>query len=133
MTIYILPSTSLASIQEDFQREFPFLKICFASIAHAYGESVAPGHWYDPSFHMFALVKNFTPRQIEIHPWHKTGEVEEMFREIGLYAQVFRWEEDQWIETAGTDILTLDEQNQIGFASAEKRSGNLWIEREALL
>jgi hypothetical protein len=133
MNLNLLPSTTLAEIQEDFQKHYPFLKICFASIRHGFGELVGPGHWYDPSFHLSALINNFTPKLIEIHPWQKTGEVEEMFVEIGLYAQVFRWEDDQWIETAGTDVLTLDEQNQIAFASAEKRSGNLWIEREALL
>jgi hypothetical protein len=133
MILNLLPSTTLAEIQEKFQQQFPFLKIWFASVRHSFGESVGPGHWYDASFHLSALARNFTPKIIEIHSWHKTGELEEIFNEIGLYAQVFRWEDDHWIETAGTDVLSLDEQNQIGFASAEKRSGNLWIEREALL
>ncbi|MGE5519984.1 MAG: hypothetical protein ACM3VS_08670 [Candidatus Dadabacteria bacterium] len=133
MILNIKSSTTFKDLQDQFRKEYPFLKICFSDISHEFGEAVRRGHWYDPSMHLSAVVKGSLPHVIEIQPWLKTGDVEQAFREIKLYAQVFRWEDDRWIETAGTDVLSLDEQNQIGLKSAERRSGNLWIEREIVL
>jgi len=37
-----------------------------------------------------------------------------------LNVQIFRRQDDRWIQTAGSDGLTLGEQNEIGYKETEK-------------
>jgi hypothetical protein len=71
---------------------------------------------------------------IDLQSWSRTGDVEDAFKtKLGLYPQIFRRLGYKWVETAGTDLLSLDEQNSIGRESLVKRSGNLWLEKEYIL
>ena len=61
------------------------------------------------------IRKQHNPGMIEIHSWRKTGMVEQELRKrFGLHVQIMRKHGDSWIQTAGTDELTLEEQNEIG-------------------
>jgi len=78
--------------------------------------------------------KKHSPGIIHFQPWMKTGQIEEQMKEqFGLFTQIYRRNGYEWIESAGTDELSLDEQNDIGKKSVLNYHHNLWIEREVLL
>jgi len=50
-----------------------------------------------------------------IHSWHKVGDIEQKLRKLySLNIQIFYHQGDRWIQTAGTDDITLSEQNEVG-------------------
>ncbi|RYZ22951.1 MAG: hypothetical protein EOO10_21355 [Chitinophagaceae bacterium] len=134
MTIKIKKGTVIADVQCRFRSAFPFLKIEFSDKAHQTGEATVGGHWYRSETKVRSIIKKLLPIEIVIRPWDKTGDVERKFEQtLGLHAQIFRKDEQRWIQTAGTDIFTLDEQNEIGRRLEEKTSGISHLERENLL
>lgn len=135
MNLKITNSTKIKEVQALFHEAFPSLKIEFSDRSHEWGAPTKKAHWYDPSLKLSAIAtKKFIKQNIDILARDKAGTVEELFKDrFGLFPQIFRREEDQWIETAGTDDLTLMEQNEIGQNSLLTTKDNLWIEREAFL
>ena len=130
MTLYINSHTRLREIQENFQEAYPMLKLEFFDQPHSWGEGSSRAHRYASSFRIQDILhRNFTNALITIKAWHKAGEVEAAFAQHQLYVQVYRRYHDGWIQTAGTDDLTLFEQNEIGKKSAAEQHDNLWIER----
>lgn len=102
---------------------------------HNWGETTRKAHRYSPGFKISAIEqKKHAPNIIHFQSWMKTGQIEEQMKEhFGLFTQVYRRNGYEWIETAGTDVLSLDEQNEIGKKSVLNYHNNLWIEREVLL
>lgn len=134
MIIEITGKTTIRDIQEQFQKTYPYLLIRFSDKHHEFGAPTNKGYWYAPSCRLHDIMSKPRAHYIDIHSWNKTGEVEEQFeKKFNLHPQIFRKEDDQWVQTAGTDILSLYEQNEIGKKSAEDAPGNLWIEREKFL
>lgn len=134
MIINITPHTTVRQVQLQFGKAFPFLKIEFADAPHEFMEASRKVHWYAKSFLVHTIAKKKVSAHISIQPWSKTGAVESEFQsKLGISAKIFRRQAYSWIQTAGTDMLSLDEQNEIGKRSIEKRSGSLWVERELLL
>lgn len=134
MTIKIDHSICIRQLNKKLQAGYPFLKIEFSDRPHGEGEQTRKGHWYDIGFKLFDIAKKKEVGFVSLQPWHKVGQVEELFKtRFGLYPQIFRRENDKWIQTAGTDVFTLDEQNEIGKKTVEKNNGSYWIEREILL
>ncbi len=134
MKIKINNSTTVNDVQQQFQKAYPYLKIEFADKSHEFGETTKTKHWYDKSFKLSAISKKLNADTIGVQGWKKTGDVEEEFKtKFLLFPQIYRREGSQWIQTAGTDVFTLDEQNEIGKKSMENPSDNLWIEREKIL
>jgi len=134
MTIKIDHKITIKQLNKKLQAAYPFLKIEFADKPHKEGEQTKKGHWYDGEFRLLDIAKKSETGFIILQPWHKVGQIEELFEiKFGLYPQIFRREDDRWIQTAGTDVFTLDEQNEIGKKTVEKTSGNYWIKREILL
>jgi hypothetical protein len=135
MTIEINKGSCIKDIQKAFCKEYPYLKIDFFDIPHNWGETTRKAHRYSPGFTIAAIEsKKYAPTIFQFHPWMKTGDIEEKMKEqFGLFTQVYRRNGYAWIETAGTDELSLDEQNEIGKNSVLNYRNNLWIEREILL
>jgi hypothetical protein len=134
MTINITDNTRIIDIQKKFRQAYPFLKIEFFDRPHAWSSTVGKAHRYDPEFTIRFIQKIKKNYCLELHPWEKVGSVEEHFSQLfGLYPQVYRRNAYSWIETAGTDELSLDEQNGIGKKSLMEPHVNLWVEREVLL
>jgi hypothetical protein len=135
MMLHINNTTTIRDLQEDFSKAYPFLKIDFFNQPHGWGEMNSQAIRYNGNFRLIDIEKiQFHHSAIEIHPWTKVGELEQTFKDrIGLYVQVSRRLGDEWIQTAGTDDLNIDEQNEIGKKSNLSHSGNLWIEREPFL
>jgi hypothetical protein len=134
MKINITESTTIHDLQEAFRFSYPYLTIKFFDKTHSWGEGSAGAHCYDPVFKIKSIEKKkLVPDYFELFPWSKVGEVERNFQDqLGLYAQVCRKNGERWIETGGTDELTLDEQNELGKRTLINTHDNLWIERELL-
>jgi hypothetical protein len=134
MIINITHKTTIKDIQRKMNVAYPFLKIEFADKSHQQGEKSPKCHWYDHSFKLLDIAKKSQAGWIVMQPWQKTGSVEEIFESrFGLHAQIFRKEKDQWIETAGTDVFTIEEQNEIGRKMVDKIHRPFRRERELLL
>jgi hypothetical protein len=135
MILQFSHATTVGDIQKRFHQEYPYLKLEFFDKAHGWGERVDTAHKYQSEFRLSLIEKpHVGVGFLKLHPWTKTGEAEQQFLDLfGLNVQVYRKRGYDWIETAGTDELSLDEQNAIGKKSLEDYRDNLWIEREAML
>jgi hypothetical protein len=134
MILFIDQSTKLKEIQQKFMATYPFLRIRFADRPHKTGEAAENAYWYDENKPVAAVSKKASPGTLRIYPWHRTGDVEAQFEsQFGLHAQIFRVEGERQIQTAGTDVFSLNEQNAIGKIHEMDHEGNQWIEREKLL
>lgn len=115
MNIFINQDRTLADIAFEFNHYFPFLKIGFFKYPHAWLET----SYLKDAIPLTNTVGNVCDLRknviIEFHYWQKTGTVEKIFKDkAGLNVQIFRKQGYQWIQTNGTDVLSLEEQNQIG-------------------
>lgn len=129
--IHIFPKTTVSDLQQQFSTTYPFLCIRFCDQSHQEGEEIVHADWYAPGVRLAEKSKNAVNRELAIHPWHRTADVELAFeKSFGLPVQIFRKEGDRWIQTAGTDELTLDEQNTIGRQREEEQHGSLWTQNE---
>lgn len=105
-------------IQEEFCRRFPFLKLEFFREPHQ-REEPSDGTPCQPDELLKDIRRKHVHGIITIDPSGETGSVEKEFeRRFGLNVQIYRYQTDRWIQTAGTDILTLKEQNEISRDSA---------------
>ncbi|RYF87523.1 MAG: hypothetical protein EON98_00120 [Chitinophagaceae bacterium] len=134
MKIKINQHTTIEEVQHKFHVVFPFLKIEFSNFPHQPGEATTRGQWYGSGIHLLEVASKPQPGEIIVQGWQKTGFVEKRFDQLfGLYPQIFRLDEGRWIQSAGTDIFTLDEQNEIGRKLIEKSSGTSHLEAGGLL
>ena len=115
MIIEIDDTKTIDDIQEKFNDFFPFLKMEFYKHPHHWSESSEEKEMFSNNEKIGEIRKNHLHGTLEIHSWQKTGAVEQEFRKkFGINVQVFRHHGDLWVQTAGTDELTLAEQNEIG-------------------
>lgn len=134
MTIKIDHKITIGQLNKKLQAAYPFLKMEFAAKPHSEGEQTIEGYWYDDECILLDIAKKPETGFVMLQPWNKAGQIEKLFKtRFGLYPQLFRRKDDRWIQTAGTDVFTLDEQNEIGKKTVEKTSGNYWMRREILL
>lgn len=134
MKIRIRNSMRLGEIQEMFHEAYPYLKMEFCRRPHSPGEMVGKQHLYGSRTRVGDLNKLAEPTEIMMDPWRTTGQLEEQFQnQLGLCPQIWRLQGDHWYQTAGTDVLTLFEQNDIGRQYALKPVGESRTEMESLL
>jgi len=114
MNIEINDARTIQDIQEEFADEYPFLKIEFFARPHEQG--VASDEQPHSPGHTIGSIRNrHTTGTIDVGPDSPTGAVEQEFEQrFDLHVQIYRLQADKWLQTAGTDILTLHEQNEIG-------------------
>ena len=118
MIIEINDSRTIGDIQEEFSNRFPFLKIEFFQKPHD-REDPSNETPYQKELPLGEIRQKHAHGIITIDPDNETGAVEKEFeRRFGLIVQIYRLQMDRWIQTAGTDILSLSEQNQIARDSA---------------
>lgn len=126
MIIAIEPQKKLSEISNAFSAVYPFLKLEFFSKPHG---------WLESSDWSKIINKNMTVAEannnhsdsgyIEIHYWQKTGTVEFKFlKQFNLSVQIYRKFNDHWIQTSGTDDLSLEEQNESGMISSKNNFGH---------
>jgi hypothetical protein len=120
MIIEITGEKTIEEIRKEFSGYYPFLAIEFFDTAHRMEETSSYLHQYPHTKTIAEIRKNHNPGMLEIQPWHKTGFVEQEFRQhLGLYVQIMRHHGNTWIQTAGTDELTLEEQNALGASTMQ--------------
>jgi hypothetical protein len=133
MKIAIQETMRISDIQQAFTKAYPFLKIEFYDHPHGWGEGCGKDKKISASTHIKELVfQKDPPAFIEFLPWQKVGELETLLQQMGLFVQVWRKYGEGWIETAGTDELTFDEQNDLGRSSVIKDHEQLWAGRSSI-
>ncbi|PWT77595.1 MAG: hypothetical protein C5B59_03735 [Bacteroidetes bacterium] len=121
MIIEINDNKKIGEICREFSDHFPFLKIEFFDEPHNWQEPTSLKHILPQQLEIGEVRNKQLPGVIEIHSYHKTGSVEQEFlKHFGLNIQIFRRQGDEWIQTAGTDELVLEEQNELGRKSLEE-------------
>lgn len=113
MEIRIDKSKTISSIQNEFQKRFPFLKIEFYKKAHSQGKGSPKKNTLNNELTIGDVQKNNLSGTIKINGLMKVAELESAFTETyGLPVQVFRKSGKVWLQTTTTDNWTLAEQNQ---------------------
>lgn len=136
MTIEINDNKTLEEISNYFTRYYPFLKIEFYHHTHRNQESSSDLDIHPKNLTIGEVTNIHFNGSIKLHYWQKTGVVEQQFRnKAGLNIQIFRKHGDAWIQTMGTDALSLEEQNEAGMAATEDilHGTNRVFEREKKL
>lgn len=132
MIINITNRTTGSDVQRKIAVAYPFLKIEF--FRGSPEARPAKMRWYDHDRKLLEIAEKAEAGWIVIHPWHTTSDIKDAFEHrFGLHAQFFRRLDDDWIEITGTEIFTIEEQNQIGRSTVEKVHAPAWRERELLL
>jgi hypothetical protein len=115
MEIIIDNKIKISEIQNEFQKQFPFLKIEFYKEAHTAGEGSLLKNTLDTALTIGEIQKKNLSESIKITGLMKVSELESLFTKIfGLSVQVFRKSGNVWLQTTATDNWTLAEQNQKG-------------------
>ena len=125
MIIEIHPNKKLKDISLTFARAYPYLKLEFFSKPHKWQEPSAVSQLLHQDLTVSVVTNNLSKSGfIEIHYWQKTGNIEMKFlQQFNLSVQVYRKNGDNWIQTSGTDELTLEEQNEAGMKASQMFSG----------
>lgn len=119
MIIYISDEKTLRDINDKFREFFPYLRIDFFSGPHHWNEASPESKKLEGIMRVGDASKKHPHGPLEIKSWFRTGDLEQEFRvKFGLHAQVSRFHGGEWVQTVGTDKLTLGEQNQIGKKTA---------------
>ena len=113
MMLHLSKQRSINEVQQDFNSQYPFLKIEFYKNTDRYSRSSKRQHLQNstPIVHA-GLLKNGA---IELNDTMTVGQLEQIFRaEFGLSAQVSRKSGALWLETTMTDGWTLKQQKDHG-------------------
>lgn len=124
MVIEINDVTKIGEIQEAFSNRFPYLKIEFFKHEHAFEEQSNETP-YDKDQAIGSIREHHVHGIIMLNSERKTGAVEQEFKQrFDLNAQIYRLQAGKWIQTVGTDILSINEQNEIAKDSASYYNPN---------
>lgn len=115
MEITVNKNKQLKTIQEEFQKCFPFLKLEFYANSHRSSEGSAKKNLLNNNLTVGETPKFNKDNTIRIQKSMKVSELEKAFFEIfGLNVQVFRKSNNLWLQTTITDNWSLEKQNQNG-------------------
>lgn len=119
MKIRVLSEQTIAEVQEDFSRAYPFLKLVFFTKPHkAFKGSHAKFLIQDREVKLSSLEKQPKDGVLYLEPEMPVWQVERLLEEeFGLHVQVFRKSGNTWLETSVTDNMSLEQQNSKGRAS----------------
>jgi hypothetical protein len=113
MIIEINDSKTVGDIQREFSSRFPFLKMEFFHTPHGREEASNEPPCL-PEQTIGSIRERHVLGIIAINTERETGSVEQEFEHrFGLHVQVYRKQSDGWIQTVGTDMLSLGEQNKV--------------------
>jgi hypothetical protein len=113
MNLIIKPSSSIASIQQNFQAQFPYLKIEFYKVKHETGEASAKENTLSGALILEDVFPKLKEGIITLTPSLKVLELEQLFaKNFGISVQVFHKSGNVWLQTTRTDHWTLLEQNK---------------------
>ena len=122
MQLHIAPNRIISELQEEFNRQFAFLKLVFFN-------KKAVSHSDFSANQLVPVTRKIGDIQVEIRDGDlefdgtmKVNELEKLLKdEFSLAAQVFRKSGNIWLETTITDNWTLNQQNSHGKELSEER------------
>jgi len=115
MKISINDNRKIHAIQEEFNLEFPFLKIEFFSKPHTSGGQSSKKLMKSSSKTLGECRTIHNNGEIFINAEMTVDELEQRFMDVyGLSVQIFRKSGTVWLETSVTDGWTLQKQNEQG-------------------
>lgn len=111
MKLHIDDTKTIAEIQNEFNAVFKYIKIEFFTKAHKMGEASAKEDLIDSSKKLGEIRTIHNEGDLIINKDMMVSEVEEGFENnFGIHAQVFRKQNNVWLETTNTDNWTLAKQ-----------------------
>lgn len=117
MKITINDNRKIADIQDEFNKNFPYLKLAFFSQTHEPKAGTSKALMQHVNKTLGECRTKHNNGTIEIVPGMSVTQLEQHFSNIfGLGVQVFRQSGRVWLETTITDSWTLEEQNKQGEA-----------------
>lgn len=115
MTIRIDKTRTFKELQEDFNAQFPFLKIEFFKRGHAIEEGSSASKMIRTNQQLKENNAIKEEGQLDVSPSTTVASFEqELLSRFGLAIQVFRKSGNLWLETTMTDQWTLGQQNEHG-------------------
>jgi len=111
MKLHIDDSKTIKEIQDEFVNVFKFIKIEFFKKAHEAGEGSAKKDLIEHSNKLGDIRTIHTEGDLIITKDMIVSEVESAFENnFGIHAQVFRKQNNVWLETTNSDSWTLAKQ-----------------------
>lgn len=121
MKLHIDDTKKIEDIKTAFNHSFKFLNLGFFTKSHKIGEPSAKRDLIDDEKTLAEIRQKHTAGDLLIDASMLVSEVESAFEnQFGVHVQVFRKQNDVWLETTNTDNWTLEKQNETGkFMSSE--------------
>lgn len=118
MKIFLQSHCIVEQVKEEFNRSFPFLKICFfTKKQEARGALAEEVH---PSTQLIVASNVFKEGDSAINSTDTIKEAERKLEDqYGLIVHIYRKQNGAWMDTRITDDLTLQEQNTWGRESSK--------------
>src|SRR5688500_17336282 len=114
MLLKIHDNLLIEDIQEHFSKCFPNLKIEVYSSPHHWKKGSLEKDIISPRTPVGEIRNSHSSGVLEIKSSDKVGDVEKKFKKIfDLNVQIFRKENDCWIQTTGTDLYTLEQEAEL--------------------
>lgn len=140
MKMHIKLETTVADIQNEFKKLYPFLKIELYQKPHAEKKLSAKKDRIIPAKRISEQGKFFKEGSVDISKHRTVAELEkEFYKKFGVALQVSRRSGNIWIETSVTDDRTLEMQNSQGksmstsiFSSQEKEFENTGMDADSM-
>jgi hypothetical protein len=115
MKLTLTGKAPILEIQQEFNREFPYLKLEFFSRSHTKGMPTSINYMIKPGKSLGEFGFGNKESEIEVYGSKTVSELENEFKNrFSLNVQVFRKSGRIWLETTATDDWTLDSQNEQG-------------------
>ncbi|MCC6372320.1 MAG: hypothetical protein IT236_15055 [Bacteroidia bacterium] len=115
INIIISTGKKISVIKEEFNRQFPYLKLEFFKHKHNVMAGNPHSDLIQSDFTLKEIPKSNGNVAVEVTEDMQVGVLEQLFQEkFGVSAQVFRKSGRSWLETSVTDDWTLKRQNDEG-------------------
>ncbi len=115
MKLHIDDTKKIEEIKTAFNSSFNFLSLGFFTKSHTVGEPSAKKDLIDDQKTLAEIRQKHTAGNLLIDASMLVSEVESAFEEkFGVHVQVFRKQNDVWLETTNSDNWTLEKQNETG-------------------
>jgi len=121
MHFLIKGTTTLQQIASEFNNIYPFLKLYFfKSVKYPLQTFEKVNDYHQSLIDLECIIPD---SHLSIQFWQTTDVVERtLSAHTGLYVEMYRKFDDNWIRTDGSDDLTLEEQNLLGAVSGTNQS-----------
>ncbi|HEX6335013.1 MAG TPA: hypothetical protein VFZ78_12350 [Flavisolibacter sp.] len=122
MKVLLSNQTTIRDVNQEFSKEFPFLKIAFYRDRQRQGEEKQlPEHT-----RLDEIAGQVRPTLIEIRGSDTVAAIEKRFLEMfNLPVQVCRQAGTLWLETSRSDNMSLAHQNAMGATASRPISFNI--------